>query len=90
MAVSKFVLGPDGIQRKDEDEAKLDGLAHAAFTTPSGREILQYLRDITINTVGGPGISDAELRHREGSRFIVGVIEQRMKNYGKRQSARSE
>ncbi len=86
MAASKFLLGPDGVQRKDEDEARLDGLVMAAFTTPSGREVLQYLRDITINSVGGPGISDGELRHREGGRFIVGIIEQRMKNHAKRQS----
>ena len=88
MAVSsKFLPGVDGVPRKDEDEARLDGLVQAAFTTPSGREVLQYLRDITINTVGGPGISDGELRHREGGRFIVGIIEQRMKNHVRRQTS---
>lgn len=87
MAAGKFLLGPDGLQRKDEDEARLDSLVMAAFTTPSGKEVLQYLRDITINTVGGPGISDGELRHREGGRFIIGIIEQRMKNHIRRQSS---
>lgn len=87
MAAGKFLLGPDGLQRKDEDEARLDSLVMAAFTTPSGKEVLQYLRDITINTVGGPGISDGELRHREGGRFIIGIIEQRIKNHIRRQSS---
>lgn len=87
MAVGKFLLGPDGLQRKEEDEARLDSLVMAAFTTPSGKEVLQYLRDITINTVGGPGISDGELRHREGGRFVIGIIEQRMKNHVRRQSS---
>lgn len=76
----------DGIVRSSEEDARIDSLVAAAFSTPSGREVLQYLRDITINMVGGPSISDAELRHREGSRYIVGIIEQRMRDHGRRQS----
>jgi len=40
---------------------------------------MQYLRSITIESVSGANISDAELRHLEGQRYLVGLIERRFK-----------
>ena len=41
---------------------------------------MKYLRSITIEAVTGPAASDAELAHLEGQRYIVGLIERRIKH----------
>lgn len=73
------VLGPDGLGYGPKQNEKLDDLAVATFGRGAGREFLRYLRSITIEMVGGPQITDAELRHREGARYVVGIIEARLK-----------
>ncbi len=50
-------------------------LSVSVFGTEAGQAYLAHLRSITINRVYGPDVSDAELRHMEGQRFIVGLIE---------------
>jgi hypothetical protein len=47
--------------------------------------VLQYLKAITIDSVAGPEISDHALRHLEGQRYIVGLIQRRV-NKGKSQN----
>jgi len=47
------------------------------FRTPTGKAVMSYLRSITIEAVSGANISDAELRHLEGQRYLVGLIERR-------------
>lgn len=69
----------------DEAEHRLNALFHECFATPSGREVLAYLRRMTIETVGGPETSNDTLRHMEGQRFIVAVIEQRRAMHAKHQ-----
>ena len=59
-------------------------LRKATFKGKGAQEFLRYLRSITIEAVGGPQITDAELRHREGMRYLVGIIEQRI-DKGKQQ-----
>ena len=78
------LLGPDGIARRPDDEHKLNELAAATFRSKGGQEFIRYLRSITIEAVGGPEITDAQLRHREGMRYLVGIIEQRIEK-GKQQ-----
>lgn len=78
MSIQPKQLGPDGLIRRPEDEKKLNDLAAATFRSRGAREFLTYLRSITIEAVGGPSITDAELRHREGMRYLVGIIEQRI------------
>ena len=46
---------------------------HALFNSPVGKEVLKYLRSITIEAVHGSAVTDEVLRHAEGSRYIVGV-----------------
>jgi hypothetical protein len=48
------------------------------FESPTGKEVLRYLRSITIEMVNGPNVTTEELRHLEGQRYIVGLIEQRI------------
>ena len=68
----------DGYTRKVEDQKRLNELAAALWESPSGREYMQYLRSITVNAVCGPEISDAGLRHREGARALVALMNQQV------------
>jgi hypothetical protein len=70
---------PDGRVRSAATERRLNDACVSAFASAAGQFVLQYLRQITIESVGGPGIAPDHLMHLEGQRFIVGVIEQRIK-----------
>jgi hypothetical protein len=70
--------GPDGVVRSAEVEERLNKLFAATFAGESGKEVLRHLRTITIEAVAGPGIGPNELMHREGMRFLAGIIEQRI------------
>ena len=50
------------------------------FESPTGKEVLRYLRSITIEMVNGPNVTTEELRHLEGQRYIVGLIERRIEH----------
>lgn len=70
----------DGFPRKTEDEEMISLNINSLFSQPTGKAVLQYLRSITIEAVHGSAVSNEVLRHVEGSRFIVGVIERRMRH----------
>jgi len=72
-----FSPSVDGHIRSKEQEKKLNSLAFETFKTITGRKFLEYLRSITIENVLGPAADDATLRHLEGQRFIIGIIETR-------------
>ena len=57
----------------------------SVFKTDAGAEVLKYLRQITIEAVAGSEISDNQLRHIEGQRYIVGLIQRRL-NKGRSQN----
>lgn len=69
----------DGILRTEEAEARLNSIFKAVFAAHGGAEALSYLKSITINRVTGPDFSAEALRHLEGQRFIVGLIDARMR-----------
>ena len=46
-----------------------------AFSTPSGRVVLEHLRKTTVERTLGPNVSDAELRWVEAQRALVHQIE---------------
>lgn len=71
------VVGPDGVARHPEHESRLNEMFAAWLASPVGVECMGHLRHITIEAAGGPGISNDELRHREGQRFLVAYISQR-------------
>ena len=77
----------DGHNRTTEQETRLNETLLSCFITDSGSQTLKYLRSITIESVAGFNISDQELRAREGMRFLVGIIEQRIKE-GKHERSR--
>lgn len=76
--VEKINIGIDGIQRRSEKDVEISKNIADIFQSPTGKEVLKYLRSITIEMVHGPNVTTEELRHIEGQRYIVGLIEQRV------------
>jgi len=72
------VVGPDGIPRPPDKEQELNKIFNGVFSGAAGSEALRYLRSITIEAVSGPNVTSNELFHREGMRYLVGIIEQRI------------
>jgi hypothetical protein len=75
---NKVNIGIDGIQRASDRDVEVSHNIAEIFKTPTGKEVLRYLRSITIEMVNGPNVTTEELRHLEGQRYIVGLIEQRI------------
>ena len=75
---NKVNIGIDGIQRTSEKDSEVSHNIAQIFESPAGKEVLRYLRSITIEMVNGPNVTTEELRHLEGQRYIVGLIEQRI------------
>jgi len=73
-------IGIDGLVRPKEDEIILSKNIASLFESEVGQEVLKYLRSITIEYVNGPKVTTEELRHIEGQRYLVGVIEQRIRH----------
>ena len=76
-------LGVDNFPRSKADDEVISRNINSVFKTPNGAAVLKYLRSITIESVQGPNASDAELRHLEGQRYLVGLIERRI-NHGQK------
>ncbi|MBO6518701.1 MAG: hypothetical protein JJ900_11745 [Rhodospirillales bacterium] len=53
------------------DAAELALIAARCFQGGDGRQMLAYLRSITMERTLGPGACDAQLRHLEGQRQLV-------------------
>lgn len=70
----------DGFARGDEEDKRVSLDIAALFSSPTGNSVLKYLRSITIEAVNGPNVTDAELRHMEGQRYLVGLLERRIKH----------
>ena len=75
---NKVNIGIDGIQRASDRDVEVSHNIAEIFKTPTGKEVLRYLRSITIEMVNGPNVTTEELRHLEGQRYLVGLIEQRI------------
>ena len=75
---NKVNIGIDGIQRRADLDVQISQNVAQIFSSPTGKEVLRYLRSVTIEMVHGPNVTTEELRHIEGQRYIVGLIEQRI------------
>lgn len=73
-------LSLDGYERLAKVDETISLNVASLFSSELGKEVLKYLRSITIESVHGAGVSDAHLRHAEGQRYIVGIIEGRIKH----------
>lgn len=78
MVKDRTFLALDGFRRDKSEDTKISLDIASLFSTDAGKSVLKYLRSITIEQVNGAGVSDAELRHMEGQRYIVGLIESRV------------
>jgi hypothetical protein len=74
----RTLIGPDGRERTIKSEERLNEIMAATFRSAAGAAALAYLKSISTNTVAGPEISDAGLRHLEGMRYLCGVISARI------------
>tara|TARA_B100000959_G_scaffold278937_2_gene338226 strand:- start:277 stop:564 length:288 start_codon:yes stop_codon:yes gene_type:complete len=72
------LIGLDGIKRSPDVEENLNTLFYKMFNTAGGSEILKHLKSLTLEAVAGPEISDQQLRHLEGQRYLVGLIQRRV------------
>jgi hypothetical protein len=77
---TKAHLSLDGHQRPQDIDKQISLNVAALFNTDVGKSVLQYLRSITIESVHGAAVTDTELRHMEGQRYIVGIIEARIRH----------
>lgn len=68
----------DGRNLSPAKERELNELAHATLDTPAGQELLTYLENITLRRPLPASCTDAELRHLEGQRWLVGVLRARL------------
>lgn len=75
---NKVNVGVDGIQRPQDKDREISLNVAEVFSTPTGNAVLKYLRSITIEMVNGPNVTTEELRHLEGQRYLVGLIESRI------------
>tara|TARA_E500000178_G_C16799200_1_gene651644 strand:+ start:339 stop:578 length:240 start_codon:yes stop_codon:yes gene_type:complete len=73
-------LGVDGYPRPKNQDEQISKVIESVFRTPNGMEMMQYLKSITTDAVSGPNISDAELRHLEGQRYLVALIVKRIQH----------
>ena len=71
------LVGLDNFTRNADEETQLNDLFQSVFKQPNGKAILEYLKSITIEAVAGSEITDATLRHLEGQRYLVGLIQRR-------------
>lgn len=77
---NKTFIGIDGFHRDKNEDARISLDIATLFQSETGKSVLKYLRSITIDSVNGAAISNDELRHVEGQRYIVGLISTRIKH----------
>ena len=77
----KPYVGIDGIQRPQDIDDRISLDVAAMLATPTGQSVMQYLKSITTDIANGPNISNDELRHLEGQRFVIGLLSSRA-NHG--------
>ena len=51
-------LGVDGYPRAKEQDEQISKVIESVFKTPNGKEMLQYLKSVTIEAISGANISD--------------------------------
>ena len=74
------ISGLDGFPRGTSDEQNISLNFVSLFSSPAGAEVLRYLRSVTIEAVHGSAVTNDTLRHAEGQRYIVGLIERRIQH----------
>lgn len=70
-----FIMG-----RPPEIESRINLAFAATFRPdqPAAMLVLDYLKTVTLHDIQGPGATDAMLRHKEGQRDLVRIIQNRI------------
>ena len=71
----------DGYSRLPEVEKELNQLVATVFKGNDGERLLAYLKSITTEAVAGPNITQNELFHLEGKRYLVAILLQRINKH---------
>jgi len=70
--------GLDGRFYTPEIEDGLNTLVARVLGTPDGERLLAYLRNLTLNFAFEADVSPNTLMHKEGQRWLVGMLLQRL------------
>tara|TARA_R110001592_G_scaffold917_1_gene4768 strand:- start:2269 stop:2544 length:276 start_codon:yes stop_codon:yes gene_type:complete len=73
-------LSIDGFYRTIENESRLNQEVDKLFSSELGIKVLDYLKSITIDAVAGRDISNDQLRHLEGMRYLYFIIKKRIES----------
>ena len=73
-----FHLSIDGFQRSKKAEIELNADIAALFKTELGKKVLNYLKSITVDAVAGRDITNDQLRHLEGMRYLYFILKKRI------------
>lgn len=85
----KNFISIDGFQRNRINDHRISIDIATLFNTDLGQSVFKYLKSITIDAVNGPNVTDAELRHLEGQRYLVGLIDRRIQHAHKVKNERA-
>tara|TARA_R100000458_G_C8278337_1_gene254373 strand:+ start:3263 stop:3571 length:309 start_codon:yes stop_codon:yes gene_type:complete len=67
----------DELNLSEEREKEIDEAFKIAFRGKSGKAVLEYLRTLTLNSALMPGCTPDQVMHREGARWLMGIILER-------------
>lgn len=77
--LKKLLISPvDGSSRSIKAEQLLNMQFAMLFRDEAGRNVLNYLRSITLNRIGTPDMPNRQLRYLEGMRGLFGMIQKRV------------
>jgi hypothetical protein len=76
----KQYISPDGAARDPETERRLNEAFAIVFKGAAAEKVRDYLRSITINRVLGPGTPVDTINYFEGARWLMGIIDSRIKD----------
>lgn len=69
----------DGVVMTLEAQKRLNEAARAIFNTPNGDLVLTWLKGLTLNRAHVPPFSEGVLAHANGARWLVCVLDKRVK-----------
>jgi len=76
----KQYIAPDGKKRPPKAEHQLNEAFAIVFSGAVGDTVRNYLKSITTNQVMPPGTDRNLIQYHEGARWLMGVIDTRIKD----------
>ena len=71
----------DGFTRSKGAEIELNADIASLFKTELGKKVLNYLKSITVDAVAGRDITNDQLRHLEGMRYLYFILKKRLEEH---------